>query len=83
MSSFRAQQKWVVKVALLGLWLYPVRFLRPPFPKLDRQARKAFVEKRFIQDIAFGRVRVVRRLVQAMFRLSQHCVSPTPDRPGW
>jgi choline dehydrogenase-like flavoprotein len=74
LASFRAQRKWVVKVALLALWLYPVRFLRPPFPRLDREARKAFIEKRFIQDITFGRVRVARRLVQAMFRLSQQMV---------
>ncbi len=71
MSSFRAQRKWVVKVALFGLWLYPLRFLRPPLPKLDPEARRRFVEKRFIDDISFGRVRFMRRLVQAMFRLSQ------------
>ena len=34
MGSFRAQRKWVVKVALLGLWLYPLRFLKPPFPRM-------------------------------------------------
>jgi choline dehydrogenase-like flavoprotein len=70
MSSFRAQRKWVVKVALVGLWLYPLRFLRPPLPKMDLEARRKFVEKRFIRDIAFGRVRLARRLIQAMFRLS-------------
>jgi choline dehydrogenase-like flavoprotein len=71
MASFRAQRKWVVKVALLGLWLYPLRFLRPPFPMMDRDERRRFVETRFVRDIAFGRVRFARRLIQAMFRLSQ------------
>jgi choline dehydrogenase-like flavoprotein len=70
MGSFRAQRKWVVKIALFGLWLYPLRFLKPPFPKLDPEARREFVEKRFIGDIAYGRVRIGRRLIQAMFRLS-------------
>lgn len=71
MVGFRAQRKWVVKVALVGLWLYPLRFLQAPFPKLDRERRRRFVEQRFIGDIAFRRMRVGRRLVQAMFRLSQ------------
>jgi choline dehydrogenase-like flavoprotein len=71
MGSFRARRKWVVKVALLGLWAYPLRFLRPPFPSMKREARRRFLEKRFIDDVAFRRIRFGRRLVQAMFRLSQ------------
>jgi choline dehydrogenase-like flavoprotein len=70
MGSFRAQRKWVVKLALIGLWLYPLRFLRPPFPTMGREKRREFVEKRFISDIAYGRVHFARRLIQAMFRLS-------------
>jgi choline dehydrogenase-like flavoprotein len=70
MGGFRAQRKWVVKVALIGLWLYPLRFLKAPFPKLKPAARREFVEKRFIRDVAFGRIRLGRRLIQAMFRLS-------------
>ena len=70
MGPFRAQRKWVVNVALIGLWLYPLRFLKPPLPKLKLEARRLFVEKRFVDDVAFRRVRFLRRLVQAMFRLS-------------
>jgi choline dehydrogenase-like flavoprotein len=70
MASFLAQRKWVVKIGLIGLWLYPLRFLRPPFPKMGLGARREFVEKRFVRDIAFRRVRFGRRLIQAMFRLS-------------
>jgi choline dehydrogenase-like flavoprotein len=70
MGGFRAQRKWVVKVALVGLWLYPLRFLKPPFPKMKPDARREFVEKRFIRDITFGRIRIGRNLIQAMFRLS-------------
>ncbi|MGH2797757.1 MAG: GMC family oxidoreductase N-terminal domain-containing protein [Thermoleophilaceae bacterium] len=70
MGSFRAQRKWVVKVALFGLWLYPLRFLAPPLPTMKREARREFVKKRFIEDVAFGRIRIGRRLIQAMFRLS-------------
>ena len=70
MGTFRAQRKWVVKVALLGLWLYPLRFLKPTFPRMKPEARREFVEKRFVRDIAYGRVHLARRLIQAMFRLS-------------
>jgi choline dehydrogenase-like flavoprotein len=70
MGSFRAQRKWVVKVALVGLYLYPLRFFKAPLPKLDAAARREFVKKRFIEDISFRRVRIGRRLIQAMFRLS-------------
>ncbi len=44
MASFRAQRKWVGKVALVGLWLYPLRFLAPPFPKMDSERRRRFVK---------------------------------------
>jgi choline dehydrogenase-like flavoprotein len=70
MGTFRAQRKWVVKVALVGLWLYPLRFLKPTFPRMKPEARREFVEQRFIRDIAYGRVHFARRLIQAMFRLS-------------
>jgi choline dehydrogenase-like flavoprotein len=70
MGSFRAQRKWVVKVALVGLWLYPLRYLHRPLPWMDRDKRRQFVEKRFVRDIAYRRIRFGRRLIQAMFRLS-------------
>jgi choline dehydrogenase-like flavoprotein len=70
MASTRAQRKWVMMTALVWLWLYPLRFFQAPFPQLNADARLEFVKKRFIQDIAFGRVRIGRRMTQAMFRLS-------------
>jgi choline dehydrogenase-like flavoprotein len=70
MGSFRAQRKWVVKVALVGLWLYPLRFLKRPLSMMKPDARREFVEKRFIDDIAYGRIHLARHLIQAMFRLS-------------
>ena len=70
MGTFRAQRKWVVKVALIGLWFYPLRFFKAPFPKLGLAARREFVKERFVDDMASGRIHFVRRLIQAMFRLS-------------
>jgi choline dehydrogenase-like flavoprotein len=69
MGSFRAQRKGVIKLALIGLCFYPLRFLKPPFPMMKPDARREFVEKRFVRDI-FSRVRFGRNLIQAMFRLS-------------
>ena len=73
MGSFRAQRKWVVKAALIGLWFYPLRFLKRPFSMMKPDARREFVEKRFVRDI-FSRVRFARNLIQAMFRLSSQMV---------
>jgi choline dehydrogenase-like flavoprotein len=70
MDDFRAQRKWVVKAALVGLWLYPLRFLKPPFPMMSPERRREFVERRFIDDVLYGPTHFARRLVQAMFRLS-------------
>jgi GMC oxidoreductase len=73
MGSFRAQRTWVVKAALTGLWFYPLRYLKPPFPMMKPDARREFVEKRFVRDI-FSRIRIGRNLIQAMFRLSSQMV---------
>jgi choline dehydrogenase-like flavoprotein len=73
MGSFRAQRTWVVKAALIGLWFYPLRFLKPPFPMMRPDARREFVEKRFVRDI-FSRIRFARNLIQGMFRLSSQMV---------
>jgi choline dehydrogenase-like flavoprotein len=37
---------------------------------MSPEARREFVEKRFIDDVLFGRMHFARRLIQAMFRLS-------------
>jgi choline dehydrogenase-like flavoprotein len=70
MGSFLAERKWVVKVALLGLWAYPLRFLKRPFPMMKPDARREFVEKRFIHDVLYRRIHFARHWIQAMFRLS-------------
>jgi choline dehydrogenase-like flavoprotein len=72
MASFRARRKWVFKVALLGLCLYPLLTLRPPLPLMAAEERLAFVKKRFLRDVEERRlVKPLRALVQAMIRLGQ------------
>jgi hypothetical protein len=81
MASFGARRRWIVPLALCVLWLYPIRFLRPPFPMMAKRHRRGFVEKHFILDISRRRIHFLRRAIQAMVRLSQQMVSPAAASP--
>ena len=74
MSSFTAQRRWIVPLALCVLWLYPIRFLRPPFPMMAKAKRRAFVQEHFLRDISRRRIHFLRRPIEAMGRLSQQMV---------
>ncbi|HTD58333.1 MAG TPA: GMC family oxidoreductase [Solirubrobacteraceae bacterium] len=74
MASFEAQRKWVIPVALCGLWLYPLLLLRAPFALIAPPQRRAFVERHFLRDVARRRIPLVREYVEAMIRLSQQMV---------
>jgi choline dehydrogenase-like flavoprotein len=74
MAGFRARRKWVVKLGLVGLWLYPLLFLKAPFPLLAAEERLRFAKKRFGEELSAPRARFLRRLVRAMIRLSQQMV---------
>jgi choline dehydrogenase-like flavoprotein len=72
LAAFNAQRKWVMKAALIGIHLYPVLFLRPPFPLMAADARRSFMEARFGTDVARRRIGSLRRwLVQGMMRIAQ------------
>ncbi len=81
LDDFAARGKWVVKIALLGLLLYPLLKLRPPFSKMAPQERLDFVKRHVLADAPKGRIsRLWRWLVlanqrenirQAMIRLAQ------------
>jgi choline dehydrogenase-like flavoprotein len=74
MDAFTARRRWIVPVALCVLWIYPIRFLRPPFPWMAKPQRRAFVERHFLLDISRRRIHFLRRAIQAMVRLSQQMV---------
>jgi choline dehydrogenase-like flavoprotein len=75
LSDFDAKRKWVMKVALVGVNLYPLLFLKPPFTLMAADERREFLRKRFGDDVARRRIGSVRRwLVQGMVRLSQQIV---------
>lgn len=72
MQAFRATNKWVTKLALLSLELYPLAFLKPPTSYMRPDARKAFLERHFYQDVSLRFAPpFLRMLVQAMIRMGK------------
>ncbi len=72
LATFRARGKWIVKIALLGLLLYPLLKLRAPFSAMAPQERLDFVKRHFMTDVAERRIiGPWRDLIQAMIRVAQ------------
>ena len=72
MSSFKATNKWVTKLALTSLELYPLVFLKPPTSYMRPDARKAFLERHFYQDVSLRLAPpFIRMLVQGMIRMGK------------
>src|SRR5919202_3277208 len=75
LDTFRARRKWVVRIALLGLFLYPLLKLRAPFSMMAPQERLDFVKRHFMTDVTESRISGLwRDLVQAMIRVAQQMV---------
>ena len=72
LASFTARGKWKVRIALLGLTIYPILSLRPPFSMMNPRRRLEFVEGRFIAAVSKRRLLApLRTTVQAMIRAPQ------------
>lgn len=72
LSKFRAQSKWLLKLALSGIQLYPLLSCHVPFSYMSTQKRSAFIQRRFYQDITQRLTPSFwRTLVQAMIRVGQ------------
>ncbi len=56
LATFRARGKWVVKIALLGLFIYPLLKLRAPFSAMAPQERLDFVKRHFMTDVGERRI---------------------------
>lgn len=61
LGSFRARRKWLTKLALTGLELYPLLSWQAPLSYQHREERSAFVRRCLYQDVD-------RRLLPAWFR---------------
>lgn len=72
LAGFEAKRKWVMRLALTGIGLYPLLFGRQPLSLMAADERRAFLEKRFAGDVARRRIGSLRRwLVQGMIRIGQ------------
>ena len=72
LAGFHAKRKWLIKVALLGLYLYPLLTIRPPLPLMAAEERLEFLKKRFLYDVETRRIHGFHRdLMQGMIRLGQ------------
>jgi GMC oxidoreductase len=70
LARLQSRSKGRIKLALSALAIWPLLSLRPPLPMLAPDARKQFLERRFIAAVAQRRaLRPLRPLLQAMIRL--------------
>jgi choline dehydrogenase-like flavoprotein len=74
LRRFDARRKWVVKVALLGISLYPLLYFRLPLTLIAADERRPFLQRRFGDDVAKRRVFGFRWLVQGMIRIAQQMI---------
>ncbi|HEX6558961.1 MAG TPA: GMC family oxidoreductase N-terminal domain-containing protein, partial [Longimicrobiales bacterium] len=72
LGGFRARQKWLSRVVLIGMEWYPLLTLRPPFAYLSPEERLSFLKRRFYRDVSRGiRPEFIGQLVQAAIRMAK------------
>src|SRR4030095_4675137 len=72
LSRFKAQSKWIIRIVLLGIEAYPLLSFKPPLSHLNPEDRRAFLMKRFYQDVTLRLVpEFWRTIVQGMIRMGK------------
>jgi choline dehydrogenase-like flavoprotein len=72
LASFRARNKWLAKVVMAGVEIYPVLTGKPPFSHQSADDRKRFITRRFYHDVERRLVPGFwRDLVQGMIRMAK------------
>lgn len=70
--SFRAKSKWVMKLVLTAMELYPLLSLHPLLSLMQPDKRLNFLKKRFLTDLEFQTVpKWYKQYVQAAIRMSK------------
>ena len=70
--SFRAKSKWVMKMVLTCMEIYPLLSLRPPLSLMLPEDRLNFLKKRFLTDLSFKFLpNWYKQFVQAAIRMSK------------
>ncbi len=52
LASFRARTKWIFRLVLDGMEIYPLLSLNPPLSMMDPWSRRQFLEKRFYRGVS-------------------------------
>jgi choline dehydrogenase-like flavoprotein len=72
MGSFLGKTKWISKLAITAIEIYPLIFLKPPASYMRPEDRKQFLERHFYQDVALRMAPpFIAMLVQAMIRMGK------------
>jgi choline dehydrogenase-like flavoprotein len=75
LSRLDAPGKRQIKLSYVGLSIYPLLRLRPPFALMAPASRHDFIQKRFVKAVGERRVwHVIRPVVAAMIRSAQQFV---------
>lgn len=70
--SFRAKSKWVMKLVLTAMEIYPLLSLHPLLSLMLPNARLIFLKKRFLSDVEFAMLpQWYKQYVQAAIRMSK------------
>ena len=51
LASFRARTKWIFRLVLNGMEIYPLLSLHPPLSMMDPWSRRQFLEQRFYRGV--------------------------------
>ncbi|HEU5248397.1 MAG TPA: GMC family oxidoreductase N-terminal domain-containing protein, partial [Thermoanaerobaculia bacterium] len=72
LADFRARSRWIMKAVLIGLEWYPVLTFHPPLSVLSPGDRRAFLYRRFYEDVTRRLVPPFwRTIVQGMIRMGK------------
>jgi hypothetical protein len=70
LAAFQARTKWIFKLVLNAMQIYPLLSFKPPLSMMDPESRRRFLEARFYRGMGllpeFWRI-----IVQVMIRIAQ------------
>jgi choline dehydrogenase-like flavoprotein len=70
LAAFRARMKWIFKLVLTSMQLYPLLTLQPPLTVMEPADRYRFLKRRFYTEISLV-PRLWRFLVKGMIRVAK------------
>lgn len=72
MAGFLARQKWVSKLALTGISIFPIFYFQPPLRFMRASDRKKFLTKHFYQEPSLHITpKFLRGIIQGAIRLAK------------